>query len=205
MVCVQFEARTAGQADQELSSILRELHTDYVDVVTFYYVESSAEWQEIIGPAGAHAYCREAQEEGRIRLIGLTSHQRLLAASWAATGLLDLLMIRYNAAHRGAETEVFPITQERQLPVVAYTALRWGALLKPTPDDPPGFRVPKAPDWYRFVIQHPAVTVALMAPDNRAELDEDLLALNQPPLSSEEFRLLAEHGQRVRRHAGQFP
>ena len=108
MVCVQFEARTAVQADQELSSILRELRTDYVDVVTYYYVESSDEWQEIIGPAGAHAYCRRAQEEGRIRLIGLTSHQRTLAASWAATGLLDLLMIRYNAAHRGAETEILP-------------------------------------------------------------------------------------------------
>lgn len=27
-----------------------------------------------------------------------------------------------------------------------------------------------APDWYRFVLHHPAVTVALMAPDGRAEL-----------------------------------
>ena len=52
-------------------------------------------------------------------------------------------MIRYNAAHRGAEREVFPVTDAIGMPVIAYTALRWGALLRPTPDDPPGFRVPR--------------------------------------------------------------
>ena len=62
-------------------------------------------------------------------------------------------MIRYNAAHRGAEREVFPVTDALGLPVIAYTALRWGGLLRPTPDDPPGFVVPPAPAWYRFVLQ----------------------------------------------------
>ena len=59
----------------------------------------------------------------------------------ARSGLLDLLMIRYNAAHRGAETEIFPVTDSTSLPVVVYTCLRWGALLQSTPDDPPGFVV----------------------------------------------------------------
>ncbi len=45
-----------------------------------------------------------------------------------------------------------------------------------------------------------------MAPENRQELDEDLQVLAaSAPLSAEEYRVLAEHGQRVRRHAGQFP
>jgi aryl-alcohol dehydrogenase-like predicted oxidoreductase len=124
----------------------------------------------------------------------------------ADSGLLDMLMIRYNAAHRGAETEVFPVTTAHGLPVVVYTCLRWGALLRPTPEDAPGFVVPSAPAWYRFAVQHPAVTVALMAPENRAELEEDLQALRQMvPLSAEEYERLAAHGQRVRRHAGSFP
>src|SRR5262245_1018530 len=49
MVCVQFEARTADEAERELAVILRELGTDYVDVLTFYYVEHESEWQQIIG------------------------------------------------------------------------------------------------------------------------------------------------------------
>lgn len=205
MVCVQFEARTAQEAEQELAWILRELNTDYVDVVTFYYVEALAEWRQIIGAGGALAYCQAAKRQGKIRLIGLTSHQRPLAATLAESGLLDLLMIRYNAAHRGAEEDIFPVTERLRMPVVVYTCLRWGALLQATPDDPPGFAVPPAPAWYRFALHHPAVTVAVMAPHNRQELDEDLQVLAAKPLSAEEYQRLAEHGQRVRCHAGRFP
>jgi aryl-alcohol dehydrogenase-like predicted oxidoreductase len=205
-VCVQFEARTAAEAEGELRGILRELRTDYVDVLTFYYVEEPGEWGQITGPGGALEFCRVAQRQGRVRLLGLTSHQRPLAAEAARSGLLDLLMIRYNAAHRGAEKDVFPVTDRLGLPVIAYTCLRWGALLRRTPEDPPGFEVPRAPAWYRFVLQNPSVTVALMAPDNRRELEEDLTVLEtHRGMSAEEYERLAAHGQRVRKCAGQFP
>src|SRR5687767_6658320 len=68
VVCVQFEARTAAESESELASILRELRTDYVDVLTFYYVEHLSEWQQIAGTGGALAYCRRAQEEGKVRM-----------------------------------------------------------------------------------------------------------------------------------------
>jgi predicted aldo/keto reductase-like oxidoreductase len=205
-VCAQLEARTAADARGELAQMLTQLGTDYLDVLTFYYVEVREEWQQIIGPGGALEYCRAAQSEGRVRWLGVTSHQRRLAAEMAASGLLDLLMIRYNAAHRGAENEIFPVTVAQGLPVVVYTCLRWGALPRPTPDDPPDFVPPPPPVWYRFALQHPAVSVVLMAPHNRRELEEDLQVLRQPePLSAEEYAALAAHGRRVRRHAGQFP
>jgi predicted aldo/keto reductase-like oxidoreductase len=206
IVCVQFEARSARDAAAELAAVLGELRTDYVDVLTFYYVEESAEWAQISAPGGALEYCEAARSEGRVRLLGLTSHQRRLAAEAARSGRLDVLMVRYNAAHRGAETEVFPVTTPLGLPVVVYTCLRWGALLRGTPDDPPGFAPPPAPLWYRFALQCPAVTVALMAPDGRGELDEDLTVLEAAgPLPDEEYERLAAHGRRVRRHGGGFP
>jgi aryl-alcohol dehydrogenase-like predicted oxidoreductase len=206
MVCVQFEARTADDARAELAGILRELRTEYVDVLTFYYVEEAAEWEQIVGPGGSLEYCREAQRRGEVRALGVTSHQRPLAAEMARSGLLDALMIRYNAAHRGAETEVFPVTDTMGLPVIVYTCLRWGALLRPTPDDLPGFVVPRAPAWYRFALQSPSVTVALASPETREELEEDLTVLDvTDPLSAEEYERLAEHGRRVRRHGGGFP
>jgi predicted aldo/keto reductase-like oxidoreductase len=205
-VCVQFESRTATDAQPELDQILTQLRTAYLDVLTFYYVEERAEWQEIIAAGGALEVCAAAQAEGRVRMLGVTSHQRPFAAEMAKSGLLDMLMIRYNAAHRGAETEIFPVTTAHGLPVVVYTCLRWGALLRGTPDDPAGFAVPPAPAWYRFALRHPAVTVALMAPEDRKELEEDLQVLrSHTPLSEAEYDQLASHGQRVRRHAGSFP
>jgi aryl-alcohol dehydrogenase-like predicted oxidoreductase len=205
VVCAQFGARNAVDAAAELKSVLAALATDYIDVLTLYYVEQKAEWEEITSPGGALRYLRAAEKDGVVRRLGVTSHQRRLAGAMAESGLLDVIMIRYNAAHRGAERDVFPITEPLGLPVIAYTALRWGALLQPTPDEPPGFLAPRAPDWYRFVLQHPAVAVTLAAPQTRAELCEDLRVLEaQGTLRDEEYAVLAEHGERVRRHAGAF-
>ena len=53
VICVQFEARTAVDARNELQQTLRELGTDYVDVLTLYYVEEAGEWEEIIASGGA--------------------------------------------------------------------------------------------------------------------------------------------------------
>jgi aryl-alcohol dehydrogenase-like predicted oxidoreductase len=205
VVCAQFGARTGADAATELRSVLAALGTDYIDVLTLYYVERPDEWDELTAPGGALRYLQGAKRDGTVRRIGITSHQRTLAAQMAQSGHLDTVMIRYNAAHRGAERDVFPVTRPLGLPVIVYTALRWGALLRPTPDDPPGFSVPRPPAWYRFVLQNPAVAVALSAPQTRAELDEDLRVLSaEGPLTDEEYARLAEHGARVRRHAGSF-
>jgi aryl-alcohol dehydrogenase-like predicted oxidoreductase len=205
VVCAQFGSRNATDAAAELRSVLTILNTDHVDVLTLYYVESPEEWAEITAPDGALRYLSGAKRDGTVRKIGVTSHQRPLAARMAQSGLLDLLMIRYNAAHRGAERDVFPVTQPLGLPIIAYTALRWGALLRPTPDDSSGFTVPRAATWSRCVLQHPAVAVTLAAPQNRAELDEDLRVLEATgPLRGDEYAALAAHGDRVRRNAGVF-
>jgi aryl-alcohol dehydrogenase-like predicted oxidoreductase len=204
VVCVQFGARDADEAAVELRSVLATLCTDYVDVLTLYYVEQEDEWQRLTATGGALTYCRGAKQDGVVRRLGITSHQRPLAAEMARSGLLDTVMIRYNAAHRGAEKDIFPVTDALRLPVIAYTATRWGALPQPTKDDPPGFTVPAAPQWYRFVLHSPSVAVVLAAPNDRAELEQDLGVLNAGPLSAAEYAVLAEHGERVRRHAGTF-
>lgn len=205
VICAQFGARSATDAAEELRSALTVLGTDYIDILTLYYVEQQDEWDEITASGGALGYLQDAKRDGLVRQIGVTSHQRKLAAQMAESGELDLVMIRYNAAHRGAEHEVFPVTQRLRMPCIAYTALRWGALLRPTPDDPAEFAVPRAPNWYRFVLQHPAVSVTLTAPKSRAELDEDLQVLEATgPLGDAGYAAMTAHGDRVKRHAGGF-
>jgi predicted aldo/keto reductase-like oxidoreductase len=246
VVAVQFQAKAARAAEREFSRILKELRSDFVDVATLYYVESEQEWRELIAPGGVWEVLARLKHDGALRMIGLTSHQRGLAAAWAqqavgqqdgrpreaaegrersslaqesraaiqkssarvgpgASYLLDMLMIRYNAAHRGAEREVFPVTAARNMPVVTYTGLRWRALLEPTPEDPPGFRPPAAADCYRFCLSHPAVSVALTAPGNRKQLEENLSLLEDwRAAEPEQAQQLLAHGERVHRHASEF-
>lgn len=206
VVAGQFFARTAPEARTELAAILGEIESTYIDVLTYYYVEDDSEWKAIQGRNGAGRVLAEARADGRVRAIGVTSHQRALAATMAVSGAIDLLMIRYNAAHRGAEEEIFPITGAGDIPVVAYTAQRWGALMMSTPDDPSGFAPPGAQAWYRFVLCHPSVSVCLMAPESDDELGENLELLDRwRGMSLAEYERLRKHGDRVHRHGGAFP
>ena len=222
IVAWQIQSSTADGARRELDGALDELGTDRIDLVTLYYVESESEWIDLASCGGACEILAEAKEQGQIRMIGLTSHQRAMASSIAAgnllpppderaTGLnasrpLDALMLRYNAAHRGAETDVFPTTDRIDLPVVVYTCLRWGALMKPTTSDPEDFSPPPAPEWYRYALANPSVAVVLMAPNGRDELDHNLGLLDdwREP-SPDEMAAMTSHGDRVYKTAGSFP
>src|SRR3954447_1624261 len=63
VVCIQFEARTALDAATELRRLLAAFRTDYLDVLTFYYVERPEEWAEVLGPGGAWEYLSAARRD----------------------------------------------------------------------------------------------------------------------------------------------
>jgi aryl-alcohol dehydrogenase-like predicted oxidoreductase len=109
--------------------------------------------------------------------------------------ILDLLMIRYNAAHPGAEKDIFPFLSRRRPAVIAYTATAWRRLLRA----PAGWKgaVPTAGDCYRFCLTTPHVDVTLSGPRTVTELRENLAAVEKGPLSPEEMRFIREFGRAV--------
>ena len=106
-----------------------------------------------------------------------------------------MLMIRYNAAHPGAETDIFPKLEKRNPAIVPYTATRWHKLLT----RPRGWTgdVPTPGDCYRFCLTNPHVDVVLTAPANAQQLEENVRALAQGPLSEEELAWMYEFGKVV--------
>jgi hypothetical protein len=108
---------------------------------------------------------------------------------------LDLLMIRYNAAHPGAEQDVFPHLAPRSPAVVAYTATAWRKLLR-LPKGRTG-RVPTAGDCYRFCLANPHVDIVLTGPRTAAELRENLSAIDAGPLSPDDMAFMRDFGRAV--------
>ena len=124
---------------------------------------------------------RRLKEEGKVRAIGISCHDRPLALALARELGVDVLMIRYNAAHRGAERQLFEPLGASRPGIIAYTATRWGMLLRPQPEH--GFeRGMTAPECYRFVLGHPAVDLALCAARSPDELRQDVEGVRQGPL-----------------------
>lgn len=149
------------------------------------------------------AAMRDVKAQGLVRATGASIHDRPRAGRLAAEGALDMFMLRYNAAHPGAEREVFPHLAAHDPIVVAYTGTSWRQLLKPPktalppwPGRDVGASVPPmtAALCYRFQLQSPHVHVALTGPGNRAQLDENLRALADGPLTSEEEAWIRAYG-----------
>ena len=175
-----------------LESRLRQLRTDHIDVFMFLGVMKPEQF-----PESVREEMVRFREEGKVRAIGISTHDRKLAGRLARDGALDLLMVRYNAAHRGAETDIFPYLKAHDPGIVCYTATRWSFLLRPAKGWPKERPIPTAGLAYRFVLANPHVDVVLSAPTNAAQLAENLAEIEKGPLTDEEMNLMREYGDAV--------
>jgi aryl-alcohol dehydrogenase-like predicted oxidoreductase len=173
-----------------LEKRLRQFQTDYIDAFLFLGVMKEKQF-----PQKARDELLQLKEEGLVRRVGMSCHDRVFAGRLAAEGDMDALMVRYNAAHPGAEQDVFPHLAEHDPAVISYTATRWGYLLR----RPKGWeeRIPDAGMCYRFVLDNDNVDVALTAPRNLAQLEENLAAVEKGPLSLEDIAFMRRFGEQV--------
>ena len=181
-----------GAVRRAAEAALKALGVDRLDVLQLYWLGKMSAFSGAV-----QEEMMRLKEEGKVRALGASTHDRRRAGRLADDSILDLLMVRYNAAHPGAEQDVFPHLARRRPAVVAYTATSWRRLLTA----PRGWtgKVPTAGDCYRFCLTSPHVDIVLMGPRNAAELRENLLAVGQGPLSAEEMDHMRAFGRAVHR------
>jgi aryl-alcohol dehydrogenase-like predicted oxidoreductase len=170
---------------------LRALRLDHADVLLLG-------WYNRRPPAGILDAALELRERGRVRHLMLSGHRRSFFPEMAKEEIFDAFMVRYNAAHRGAEAEVFPaLPRGAARPgICAYTATRWGSLLDPK-RMPRGEPAPRASHCYRFCLTHPAVDLVLCGPADLGQVREACKALDAGPLSDEELAWMRRVGDHV--------
>jgi len=138
------------------------------------------------------------KEKGCFKCLGISSHQRKLYNGFLEDEFYDVFHLRYNAAHRGAEEEIFPyLPGKNEAPgIVSFTNTRWGDLLKPK-NMPSGFSAPTAADCYRFVLSDPHVDVAVCGPKNDDEMQTALTILTSGPMNEAELERMRKIGNHV--------
>ncbi len=183
-------AVTAGNVRRTVERALEKLDTDYVDLFQLHWLGVTSAWID-----GTLDEMQKLKQEGKVKALGVSIHDRPRAGRLASDSPLDMLMIRYNAAHPGAERDIFPHLDRNKRGIVAYTATRWGKLLK----RPRGWsgEVPTAGHCYRFCLADEHVDVCLTGPGNTSELRENLAALEQGPLSEDELTWMRDFGRVV--------
>ena len=194
---VQSYSRVAGLIGWSLERALKAVRFDYADVLLL------GMWNKPVTARILDA-SRKLQERGLVKFLGVSTHARKLVPGIAAGHDFDVVHMRYNAAHPGAEQDIFPhLPAENRPGLVAFTATSWGqlvgkpAFVRPGRSIPSGERVPSGTDCYRFVLTRPEVDVCMTGPANGTQMDQALEALRLGPMTEEELAWMRRVGKAV--------
>jgi len=200
VLVIESYTRVASLLSWSLERALRTLSFDYTDVLLLGL------WNKPPAPRILDA-ARRLKERGLVRFLALSTHKRSLVPPIAAGGDFDVVHFRYNAAHPGAEEDIFPYLPPAHRPgMVSFTATSWRHLLGQAPLQgllpgshrlPKSERAPTAADCYRFVLTRPEVDVCLTGPANAAQMEEALEALRRGPMSQDELAWMRRVGRAV--------
>lgn len=174
-----------------LKSALTRLGTDYVDgLILGYYPRRP--------PQRVLDWAARAKQSGMVRAVGLTTHNRNVVVPLIEEGIIDYFHIRYNAVHRGAEQDIFPLLKKERPGIVSFTATSWGQLLnqKKMPANTP---VPSAGDCYRFVLARDEIDVSMMGVKDLAMFEENMEVLAKGPMTPEELARMRAIGDHIYR------
>lgn len=90
--------REIGEVKASFEDLLTRLATDYIDIGMIHYVDSLEDWEAVAG-GPVMEYARELQAQGKIRYIGLSSHNPAAAMQAVQSGLIDVLMFSVNPCY----------------------------------------------------------------------------------------------------------
>ena len=191
VLVLQSYSRVGGLMRGSIEAALRQLSFDFADVLLLGL------WNHKPAPRMLDA-ARQLRERGLIRHLAVSTHHRPLVQQLAADPDIGIVHVRYNAAHPGAEREVFPILRAHERPpgMVAFTATSWRQLMNPR-RAPHGERVPTATDCYRFVLSNPAVDVCMTGPSTEAHAEDALRAIELGPMQDEELAWMRRVGDHI--------
>jgi aryl-alcohol dehydrogenase-like predicted oxidoreductase len=187
---VQSYSRIANLIAWSLERALGALHLDHADILLLGL------WNKPV-PERVMEAARQVKDRGLARFIGISSHNRPLIKRFISEEQFDVVHFRYNAAHTGAESDIFPYLADHHRPgTVSYTATSWKQLMN-SRKVPKGERIPTATDCYRFVLTRPEVDVCMSGPANSRQMDEALEALQLGPMTEAELDWMRRVGAAV--------
>ena len=89
--------RDVKQAAAAFEDILRRMKTDYIDLGMIHYVDEQADWDRCMN-SDYIEYVRSLHEEGKIRHIGISTHNPRIAKQAAESGFIEMILFSINPA-----------------------------------------------------------------------------------------------------------
>lgn len=90
--------RDIDKTKKSFEDLLTRLQTDYIDVGMIHYVDSHEDFESVFNTEIIE-YAKELKKQGKVKYLGMSSHNPEIALRAINTGLIDVLMFSINAAY----------------------------------------------------------------------------------------------------------
>ncbi|OKH51468.1 aldo/keto reductase [Calothrix sp. HK-06] len=135
---------------------------------------------------------------GAVRYIGASFHDLDLARQWLNSPLLDVVMVRHNAAHRNAQSKIFQdldVQDPQRSGIVTFKSAGMHTFLGNAPAQlPKGWWQPSVPDLYRYSLSQNGVDICLTGMKRRTEIDAAIAGVQKGKLTPAELDYLNLYG-----------
>ena len=90
--------RDVEEVKAAYEDLFRRLGTDYIDVGMIHYVDEQKDFDEVFG-GPVIQFAKELKAAGKIRAIGMSTHNPRVAILAAKSGVVDVIMFSVNPAY----------------------------------------------------------------------------------------------------------
>ena len=174
--------------------LLTRLNTDYIDIGMIHIVDKMEDWQQMQGSPYLE-YVQQLKKEGKIKHIGVSSHNAEVALAIAKSGLVEVIMFSLNPAFDRVlsdknpwdsksfdemlpgidpvRVELYDYCAQHNIAVTVMKTFGGGDRLLDA-DKSPLKRALTRDQCFAYVLAKPCVAVALCSIDNADKVDEYL-------------------------------
>ncbi|SCG83829.1 putative oxidoreductase yccK [Proteiniborus sp. DW1] len=158
-------ARDYEGMKNEIETSLNNLKTKCIDLYQLHNVRTEAEYDNIIGEDGALKALEESKAEGKIKHIGITSHDLNILEKAIESGYFETIQFPYNPVERQAE-ELFERANKLGMGVIVMKPLAGGAIIN-------------AALSLRFVLENSNISSAIPGMDSIEQIKENAKVGNE--------------------------
>ncbi|MCX6004648.1 MAG: aldo/keto reductase, partial [Chloroflexi bacterium] len=159
-------SRSREGVAKHLQQSLKQLGVESIDLYQFHGVSDFKTLDIVLDPQGPMAVLEEAKRAGKIRHIGITSHQIDVARKAVASGRFETIMFPFNFVTDKEGLELLPLARQHDIGFIDMKPLAGGMITN-------------AKIAFKYLFQFPDV-VPIPGIEKLHEIDEIIQILNGP-------------------------
>lgn len=175
VIATKTGARTREEIEKHLDLSLQRLQTDYIDIYQFHQVGNETGLKQVLGPDdNLIEVFEEFKQAGKIRHIGVTSHQIDIAKKLVESDRFETLMFPFNFITSEPADDLLPLCKKHDVGFIDMKPMAGGMLYD-------------AAVAFKWLFQYPDMTI--IPGIEKVEEIEEIVALYEGPheLSADEL------------------